>query len=751
MSPRSISFVFFGLALWYHSLARAGFPLKSIAIREARLLTDWRMFVVPAGQEEDYDASAPEYAEERETWPGVQVPSVWDQPPGKVRTPVPAQVAWYRHRVRIPEEWHGDVSLCFLGVSYTADVFVNGEYLTLHRGGYTPFLVQIPGENPPPRDLEILVRVDNRLSKKTIPKNNTGWEIYGGITREVYLIHQPPARPENLFVRTRPGGGQSWNLDLSADLKGEMTGPLHIRLFNGERLLGERRVDTQSESIELSLSIDNPSLWSPSSPFLHTLELSWGKDRLRLPVGFREITFSEGRLLLNGEALWLQGFGQHEFYPGSGPILSSDQRRLDLVRMKEDFAANAYRAGHYPNHPDIYNLADELGFLVFTEIPAWQNNTRFLAGDVWENWLNPQLTEMVTHFRNHPSVFAWGVSNEIGGAHDYVRGARARILELDPTRPVSAVIAKESDFELNHITDLAARNLHYGWYHSRSVYALREGLRRNLEAAGDTPVWVAELGGMASPGRLGGGYSDEVRGTETYQDKMTRFGLQYIMSNADRMVGISLWTWSDYQRGGHPHDHGILGPDRAPKLAAYAAVNLMRPDTVVLALENETVIPVGNGFNVELLVFTRKPSAGARYSLRAEIRRGGDILMEERFAVELAEGYVTPVGELTWTVPADASVGVHHLYVALYENETLIHSQALPFEPVETSRPGVLRLEPPADGRIHTVEINGMPLRVYPHVGLQLALPAGTHELRGRNGLQSFKIGEAGFRSVAWE
>jgi len=751
MFLRIFSIATLWLCLGFHVFAGADFPLKSIAVREARLLSDWQMFAVPPGQEEDDDASRPEASAERENWPRVRLPAVWDQPPGDVRLPVPLQVAWFRHRVRVPDEWTGDVSLCFLGVQHSADVFINGQYMTIHRGGYTPFFVQISGEDPRPQDLEILVRVDNRLSQTTVPKNDTGWEIYGGITREVYLLHQPPARPENLFVRTQHGGEGAWRLDLTADLQGVMTSPLRISLHDNGRVLAETSIENPTHPLAVSLQIDNPSLWSPAAPTLHTLELNWGRERLRIPVGFREISFAKGRLVLNGEALWLQGFGQHEFFPRSGPILSTEQRRLDFLRMKNDFAANTYRTGHYPNHPDIYNLADELGFLVFTEIPAWQNESRALAGEVWENWLNPQLTEMVTHFRNHPSVFAWGVSNEIGGAHAYVRRARARILELDPTRPVAAVIAKDSDFGLNRITDLAARNLHYGWYHSRSVYDLREGLRLNLEAAGDTPVWVAELGGMARPGRLGGGYSDEVRGTETYQDKMTRFGLQYVMSNADRMVGISLWTWSDYERGGRPHDHGILGPGRAPKLSAYAAVNLMRPDTVVLALENETVIPVGGEFRAELLVFKRAPAGGRRYKLRADIRRGGDILLEKQFEVFLAEGHVTSAGELSWTVPADVRIGVHHLHVALYENETLVHSQALPFEPGETTQPGVLRLAPAADGQIHTVEINGMPLRVYPHVGLHLALPAGTHQIRGGKGLQSFEIREARSLSATWE
>jgi beta-glucuronidase len=752
MFLRTTIFLLWLFPLALRSVSPPPFPLPHLAIREAFPLSEWQFQAVPPGQEDDTDWSGPDSAAARAAWPNIRIPAVWNQPPGAVRAPVPAQVAWFRCVVPLPKTWDGDVALCFLGVQFSVDVFVNGEFISLHRGGYTPFLVSLPAASPRPETLEILLRVDNRLSENTIPKAGAGWEMYGGLTREAYLLHQPPQRPENLFVIPRKITETEWVLQVQATLRGPFTSPLHIQILDGANLLSESVVDSPGETLDIEVPVLSPKLWSPDSPHLYTLEMTWGKERLRIPVGFREIRFEKGRLLLNGEPLWLQGFGQHEFYPDSGPILSHEQRRQDFLRMKQDFAANAFRTGHYPNHPDIYHLADELGFLVFTEIPAWQSEPRVLATDeAWQNWLEPQLTDMVLNFRNHPSVFAWGVLNEIDGAHAYVRRAVKHIRDLDPTRPVSAVIAKDEDFHLNRITDLAARNLHYGWYHSRNVYDLREGLRANLEAAGSTPLWISELGGMARPGRLGGGYSDEVRGTETYQDKMTRFGLQYSLFNADRIVGLSLWTWSDYERGGRPHDHGILGPDRAPKLAAYATVNLMRPDTVVLALENETLIPAGGEFTAELAVFSRKPAPGERYTLHADIRRGAEILLRQEHPLTLGEEHVTPAGNISWPLPEGIPPGLHHLYVELRRGDELIHSQALPFEPGETTRPGVLRLPPPKNDAVQRVEINGMKLMVYPHVGLHLALPPGRHELRSATGLQTLDIQAARSLSVEWE
>ncbi len=731
----------------------ADFPLRDVAVREAKLLSSWRFQAVPQGQEDDVDWSGPDFRETREAWKKISIPAVWDRSPGNVRSPAPRQVGWFRKVIRLPDAWDGDVSLCFLGVKYVADVFVNGEYITLNRGGYTPFFVSLGLAEELPETLEVLVRVDNRLDDQTIPKANTGWEIYGGITREVYLLHRPPTRPEDPFAQTSRDDEGNWRLRLSAETLGTPDMPMRVRLAFEDRIVAEGTVADWSEGLNLTLDLQDPALWSPDAPNLHQLELRWADEYLRFPVGVREIAWENGRLKLNGAFIWLQGFGQHEFYPESGPILSTEQRRRDLRWMKEDYGANALRTGHYPNHPDIFNLADELGLFTFTEIPAWQNHPRILAqDDVWETWLEPQLTSMVLRHRNTAGLFSWAVLNETGGAHTYVRRARAHIQLLDPSRPVSAVIAKDNDLRINQITDLAARNLHYGWYHSRSVYDLRESLEINLNASQGNPLWVAELGGQARPGRLGGGYSDDVRGTETYQDKMTRFGLQYILANADRLVGISLWTWSDYRRGGRAHDHGILGPERSPKIAAYTALNLMRPDFRALALENETVIPAGEDFTAELAVFAMNPVPGKSVRLSWEIRYGRERVKQGSQTLTLGEGHVTRAETMRWTVPENIDPGLHHLYLELHdENGARLHSQALPFEPGETTRPGVVRLKAPADGRARLLEVAGMTLTVYPHTGLILPLPPGDYEARADTWVQEFTIAPARFTDLSWD
>ncbi len=731
-------------------LLNAAFPLHDLAVDQATLLSEWQFLAETANEEVDW--STPEFTEFRSHWPTVTVPGIWDKAPGEIPPPVPEQAGWFRSTLPLPKPNRDqELQLCFLGVKYIADVFVNGEYLGVHRGGYTPFLMDLPELPPETKEIEILVRVDNRLNGQTIPKRRPGWEVYGGIDREVYLLQRPANRPENIFVRTYRDPQGLWQLHIQAEAKGKQDTPLNIKLWDGEQIVSSTKAD--GLNIDLPLTVNAPKLWSPDQPHLYQLELSWGKHRVRFPVGFREIEWKEGKLFLNGNAIWLQGFGQHEFFPGAASILTSEQRRTDLEMMKNLYGANALRTGHYPHHPDLFNLADEMGLLLFTEIPVWQNNpNKLLMPEVWDNWIEPQLNEMILRHRNHPSLFGWGVLNEIGNAHPYIIKAREHILTLDPDRGVAAVIASHHDFGINRITDFAARNLHYGWYHSRSVYKLREGIDKNLENSNGHAVWVAELGGMANPGKLGGGFNDKLRGTETYQDKMTRFGLQYIFSRADELAGISLWTWSDYVRDGHPHNHGILSKNREPKLAAYTAMNLMSPPIVALGTEEDVVVPVGGTFAAELFVFAREARPEEQVQLHWQIRNATTVKKEGNVDLTLDQAQSTPAGKVSWAVNEAAASPLHFLYLELQNAKgNFLHSQAIPFEAGGDTQPGILRIPPHMDGKAHRANFYGMTFTVYPHSGFMLPLPDGEYEISVDGKVRTFSIQPKIFTDLPWE
>lgn len=708
---RIISLLAVALSIAAHA---ADFPLRDVVIRDAMPVERAHFKPVPQGQEDDIDWSGPDQEAERQTWKELPLPHRWA---GNKR-----QVGWYRLDIERPEGWDGDLSLCLLAAKFSTDIFVNGEYLDQHLGGYTP--VHIPlGEGD---RFEVLLRIDNRLRENTVPKTRVGWETYGGLDRDVWLLHLPPSRPEALDIRFTRLDGNGWKLHVHADWVGDETPGVTFSLYAGDEKLGSVTNRPLNGKLGITTAVDNPRLWHPEDPFLHRLEITWSGETFSMPLGIREFEWTDRHLLVNGEPLWLIGFGQHETEWATGKPLTAEGRERDIRNMKELFRINAIRAGHYPNHPHLYNLADDLGLLVFTEIPVWQSKGQILAqNDVWDLWLEPQLTDMVKTLRNHPSVFAWGVLNE-AGAPAYMVRARKHIESLDPSRRIAAVLDKTRDLQASQRTNLLARNLHYGWYHSKSVYDLPKGIDINLKARNGHPLWIAEFGGLARPGRHGAGFSNQVRGTETYQAKMLRYGLQTALYRSEELAGISIWTWSDFTQGRGWTPHGILANDRSPKLAAYPVLNLMRPQERALALENRRVLPPGEVLTATFAIHRTEPAPGSARTFNWQFRRSEEVVVQGSESRNLAETRVTKAGSMSWTVPAEAVPELHHLYVELLdETGTRLHSQAIPIEVGATGKPALLRIAPPPDGKETWLKVEGMNLKCYPMVGLQLAVQPG--------------------------
>lgn len=712
-------------------LIGAEFPLPHLAVRHARPLPAWRFQSVPSGKEDEIDWSTPEFAEERADWPERELPDRWD---ARVNG-----VGWYRARVDIPADWEGEIDLCLLAAKFTTDLFVNGEYRATVRGGYSPHVLPIRSAGSDASPIEILLRVDNRLSDTTVPKHRVGWQTFGGLDRMAYLLHRPPVRPEDPVLATRRDENGDWRLRVRARTRGRPRSELTLRVRSDSATLATHTlaVEDWSDGVDLEIAVPSPAPWSPASPALHTLELSWGEERMEIPFGFRELEWIGPRLHVNGDPVFLRGFGQHETRLRSEVPLDRDQIRRDLLRMRDVFGANTLRAGHYPNHPDLYHLADEVGLLVFTEIPVWQNRGNHLASDrMWEAWLEPQLDGMVASLRNHPSIFAWGILNETS-APAYVPRAREFVETLDDTRRVAAVLDKTRHSNVSAQTNLLARNLHYGWYHSRSVYALGAAIDHHLRASRGHPLWIAEFGGKARRGRLGGGFSDDVRGTETYLEKMIRHGLQLALLRADNLAGISIWTLTDFRRGNGWEHHGVLDRERRPKLAAYTAATLLRPEEKILALENRRVLAPGQELTLRLGMARAAPGpAGGARRLRWSLRRGARVIAEAEHKAVWTEGTLAvETGEGTWTVPDDAEPGLYYVYAELLNQAgERLHSQAIALDIDGESRPGLLRIAPPPGDAPVEIRVDSMALHAFPHVGLQLALPPGpaTVDMNGR-------------------
>lgn len=687
---------------------------------------------------------------DRKDWEKVTVPGVWNHAPGKISNKPEIGIGWYAKEIKVPDDWSGDMAFCFLGVMFIADIWLDGEYLGTHRGGYTPFMISAENIRPVKKST-LVVRVDNRLNNKTIPKNNTGWQIYGGITREVYLLCRPPVRPENLKISSSVSTKNAVELNISGDLLND-SGKKYENSLNFNLKAGNKSLFTDSVPVKVdkdktkkftvSILLDKPRLWSIDDPFLHELEITWGGKnggKINMPVAIREIRIDGDSLLLNNKRLWLQGFGQHEDLENYGPVIPFEYRKKEMELLKNEYKINHLRSGHYPNHPALYQLCDQLGILAFTEIPCWQLDRTWVQTDsAWENWIEPQLREMITFYRNFGSIVSWGISNEMGGAADFEKKGLDYIRKNDPDRLPMFVQASTSYMKQYEMIPMVGRNYHYGWYHSKRVYdGLRNGYKKNLQQARqkDIPIWVAELGGQAAKGRLNGSYNDHSRGSETYLDKIVRFGFQYCAVTDERISGVAIWTWSDFVRHFRKHYHGITSLNRSPKLVAYTVRNLFEGKIRLYLCENDTTCYRGGKFIVEPFIFRPdwlqdKPRKGLK--VRWQIIQGKTILKSGEIPVKLIEKRSTPLPKIEWDIPQTAN-GFYSLWAELLDEKgNLLYTNAVHFGVNQAERPGILEFHvKKGDINIPAIaELNGVRLPVYRHPGLIIPLKAGSYSLK---------------------
>ena len=342
---------------------------------------------------------------------------------------------WYRTTFQRPKT--GDRQFLYFGaVSYRADIYLNGKYVASHEGAYTPFNVDVTNRLKDGENL-LVVKVDNTLDTKTVPTRKTDWWNYGGITRSVRLISERSA-----YVRD-----YKWHL---ADRDKR-----HIEISVATE--GTKAGDTVSVAIPelrrraiIKLGADGRgttrltapvAFWSPEQPRLYDVTVSLGSTTLKDKIGFRTIEARGGEIMLNGRAIFLKGISMHEesvLRPGRS--FGTEDARASLSLVKK-LGGNFVRLSHYPHDEATTQMADELGLLVWSEIPVY-----------WSiDWANPatlvnaraQMVTNMTRDANRASIIIWSVANEtpVGDARlNFLRELVATTRTQDSTRLVSAAL-----------------------------------------------------------------------------------------------------------------------------------------------------------------------------------------------------------------------------------------------------------------------------------------------------------------------
>jgi beta-galactosidase len=322
--------------------------------------------------------------------------------------------------------------LRFEGAMNVADVWVNGQHLGQHLGGYLPFAYDITPHLKPGGGNQLVVRINNEDNAVTGPKplKDLDYIQYGGIYRDVTLTIKPAVHiSDEMLSNTEAGGGifvtypqvgqQSATVRVKAEVCNTASEPRTAELRH--RLLDKTaRVADGAESVNLAagecrhvtreLTVAHPHLWSPKSPNLYALEttvISKGAaDVVNTRIGIRRIEMAKGKLLINGEQTFLRGVNRHQEYPYVGYAISPQAEYRDALLIKRA-GFDYIRLSHYPHSPAFMAAADELGIMVLPGIPGWQY---FNPDPAFSAQVQKTCTDMVRRDRNHASVLAWECS-----------------------------------------------------------------------------------------------------------------------------------------------------------------------------------------------------------------------------------------------------------------------------------------------------------------------------------------------------
>ena len=479
--------------------------------------------------------------------PTLKVPGDWNSQDEKLV--FYEGTVWMRQQFNAAPREGKRYFLYFGAVNYQAHVYLNGKKLGTHKGGFTPFQFDVSGKLNKGRNV-VVVKVDNMRHQDEIPTVNTDWWNYGGITRDVLLAEAPATYIADYKVQLA---------------KGDLTRITGFVQLAGAALQQSVSVTIPEAGIkttvktdaggraEFTIPVRKLRYWSPEDPKLYGVEIAAGPDAVQDRIGFRTIETRGKDILLNGKSIFLRGISLHDENPlAQGRLRGEGDMRMMLQWAKE-LNANYVRLAHYPHSERMSRLADEMGLLVWAEVPvywtiSWDNP------DTYRN-AHRQLSDMVVRDKNRASVVIWSIGNEtpVGASRNLFMGRLADTVRgLDDTRLVAAALEVHREGQqvvvedpLADKLDLASFNEYAGWYWSDP----KDMLNYRFDIKVDKPVVVSEFGADA----LGGYHADDAtRWSEEYQELL--YQNQFKMLTAiPGLRGMTPWILADFRSPRRPH------------------------------------------------------------------------------------------------------------------------------------------------------------------------------------------------------
>jgi beta-glucuronidase len=453
---------------------------------------------------------------------------------------------WYKRSFDYAKSPKNRLFLHFGACNYLAAVYLNGEPLGEHEGGFTPFDFEIT-DRVRTKDNFLVLRINNTRRREQVPTVNTDWWNYGGITRPVTLVEVPGTFVQDYFIQFEKGSTHEITGWLQLDGT-QLQQNVTIRI--PEVGLSNTFATNSKGRAEFSLSA-GLTLWTPDNPKLYTVEIASDTDQVTDRIGFRSIEVRRTDILLNGKPVFLRGINLHEEAPmRPGRAWSEDDARMLLTWAKE-LGCNFVRLAHYPHNESMLRMADQMGILVWGEIPVYWTIQ-------WENVqtlhnAENQLNEMIARDHNRAALIIYSVANETP-----ISEARNRFLlqliqdahSADPTRLVSAALQAREVVERNRTTihiddpiasalDVLGNNEYMGWYTRRP----EDADSIDWVSEYDKPLIMSEFGGDALFGYHG---DASARWTEEYQENLYEHQI-VMLKRIPFLRGMTPWILKDFR------------------------------------------------------------------------------------------------------------------------------------------------------------------------------------------------------------
>ncbi|MGN0230481.1 MAG: glycoside hydrolase family 2 protein [Muribaculaceae bacterium] len=395
---------------------------------------------------------------------------------------------YYRKTFTIPASYKGKrVFLRFEGVGSCADVYLNGKLITSHKGAYSAFVAELTGALKYDADNQLIVKADNKARPDVIPVNHVLFGVYGGIYRPVQMIvteavnitvsdHASPG----VYIRQKNVSATSADVEVKVKLDNGSLEPKDVTLETAVYTREGKQVAMDEQNIHLTpqgtqsyvsqFKIRKPHLWQGRpDPYLYKVVtcLKSGNeviDEIVQPLGLRHYEAIAGKgLYLNGKKYPMYGVTRHQDRLGKGSALSNADHDQDLAYIME-LGATTVRFAHYQQSEYLYSRCDSLGLVIWCEIPFVNRVT----GKEWEN-CHSQLRELIRQCYNHPSIYVWGLHNEVYNPTDYCAQLTASLHDLAKTEDPDRMTASVNGYGIaqhpvNQNADIQGMNRYFGWY-----------------------------------------------------------------------------------------------------------------------------------------------------------------------------------------------------------------------------------------------------------------------------------------------